>query len=121
MLRIETLNHLGPAAAKDQNGRVRRDQRSRWWEVEGRSRSARRSHIIPRPPGLHVGGLWVENRRPGEEPTQDAGEDVNFTQEGSRLRREPRTRSAERLYLLCLVKAIGFHCARHSSLGGCCL
>lgn len=42
------------------------------------------SHIIYSPPGLHVGGLWVKNRRPGEKPTQGEGEHVNFTQKGSR-------------------------------------
>ncbi len=30
------------------------------------------SHIISSPPGLHVGGLWVENRRPGENPHKEA-------------------------------------------------
>lgn len=62
--------------------------------------------------------MWVENRRPGEEPTQDDGEHVNFTQKGSRLRCEPWTRSAGHVYLLSLVRAIRFHCAwfgRHSS------
>lgn len=76
----------------------------------------------PSPPGLHVGGLWVENRRPGKEPTQVVGEHVNFTRKGSRLICEPWTRSAEHIYLLCLVKAIGFHCAcfgRHSSQCRC--
>lgn len=87
--------------------------------LEGRADS--HSHIISSPPGLHVGGLWVENRRPGEEPTQDAGEHVNFTQNGSRLICEPWTRSADRVYLLLLVKAIRFHCARHSRLPCSCL
>lgn len=57
------------------------------------------SHIISSPPGLHVGGLWVENRRPGEEPTRGGGGHVNFTQRGSGLICEPWTCSAVRVYL----------------------
>lgn len=99
-----------------------------WWEVRERP-----SHIVSiwwgglvhnfSPPGLHVGGLRVENRRPGEEPTQVVGEHVNFTQKGSRLICEPWTRFTDYVYLLCLVKAIRFHCTwfgQHSSRCRCC-
>lgn len=69
-----------------------------------------RSHIISRPPGLHVGGLRVENRRPGEEPTQAGGEHVNFTQQGSRLICEPWTCSAVKVYLATgRTKSVSLH------------
>lgn len=106
------------AAKAGMRGCVRGSRRWGVGEGPGRTVSVGQTGLLTlahdlSPPGLHVGG----NRRPGEEPTQDAGERVNFTQKGSRLICEPWTRSAD-VYLLCLVKAIGFHCARlgrHSS------
>lgn len=104
-----------------------------WWEEgerpgqiisppKGRQRHThthRDTHRSSSPPGLHVGGLWVENRRPGEEPTQEDGEHVNFTQKGSRLICEPWTCSAAKVYLAAPVIANLFYCT-HSYLSFLC-